>query len=574
MSLLERYAKPYKGNSFKIPAGLNRKSGLSILNTEKVLENLSDAFFLIDERMTICYLNKAAEKLVQPERQQIIGENVSVIFPASINDKFQMNYQRMLSEQTAVRFEAYMEENSKWYKIELYPPDNGVTAFRLQDIAEWKEIEQKLKETGNFDPLTGLYNRKKIEEKISELLDNKVAFTLLYVSLDHLKFINTLYNHKTGDELLKNATLTIQQMLPEGDEAGRLEGSEFVVIQTSGNSGDCGKLAEILCERLSQPVLLPDGQRVNISTSIGVVSCPWDAAGIEELLAYGEAAMREAKKHTGSSHVIFNAHMRVDLARRVLIECDLSGDLKELGFHFQVQPQIHTKSGELSGVEVLSRWNHPELGWISPAEFIAIAEEMGTIVHLTTHLLHEVFSYIRRREARYGRRIRTAINLTPSLLADQNFFDHFFRLLDQYGIPPELVEIEITENTELTYSEKTLQNLLACRTKGISIAIDDFGTGFSMLAYLTHFPINKIKLDKLFIQKIGYGEKSEGVLESLIQFVLSIGCDLVAEGIETPEEAVFLKERGCLVHQGYFYDCPMTTQLFEEKYLQKAGKAL
>lgn len=574
MNLLEQYIKPIRGNSLKVPAGLNRGTALFKPQTEKVLDNLLDAFFLVDEGMTIRYLNMAAEKLVQRGRQNIIGQNVSEIFKKSMNDEFQMHYYRMLNKQTAVHFDAYMEENNKWYNIKLYSYDNGGLALHFHDVTEWKMTERKLKESGYFDHLTGLSNRKKIEEKIIWQLDRKINFTLLYVNLDHLKFINTLYNHKIGDELLRSVARNIQQMLPEGDEAGRLEGSEFVIIHTSDNSEDCGKFAEALCERFSQPFLLADGQVVNISMSIGIVSCPWDAAGLEELFAYGEAAMREAKKQSGSSFTVFNSHMSIDLARRVLIERDLSGDLAELGFHFQVQPQINTGSGELEGIEVLSRWNHPEIGMIPPIEFIDIAEETGTIVQLSNHLLHEVFSYIQKREGGYGCRLRTAINLTPSLLANQSFFDNFFQLLEQYEIPPELIEIEITENTELTYSEKTLQNLTACRSKGISIAIDDFGTGFSMLAYLTHFPINKIKLDKLFIQKIGFGQKSEGVLQSLIQFVLNIGCELVAEGIETPEEAAFLKERGCMVHQGYFYDKPMSTHLFEQKYLQNAKKSL
>jgi len=259
--------------------------------------------------------------------------------------------------------------------------------------------------------------------------------------------------------------------------------------------------------------------------------------------------------------------MSIDYARRQVIEQDLSKNLTELGFHFALQPQVNASTGQLCGVEALARWNHPEIGTIAPDEFIAIAEETGTITSLTFHLLHAVFSSIKKRKARYGCSIRTAINVTPSLLTNKTFFNNFFLLLEQYDVPPELIEIEITESIELTHSETTLYHLLLCQEKGISIALDDFGTGFSMIAYLTQFPIDKIKLDKYFIQKISNGEKSKDILRSLIQFVRSIGCKLVAEGVEEAEEAGFLVTNGCDVHQGYFYDKPMVPNEFDKKYL-------
>jgi EAL domain-containing protein (putative c-di-GMP-specific phosphodiesterase class I) len=216
---------------------------------------------------------------------------------------------------------------------------------------------------------------------------------------------------------------------------------------------------------------------------------------------------------------------------------------------------------------VLSRWNRPELGIISPAEFISVAEETGTIARMTWHLLNDVFSYMKVREARYGSSLRTSINITPTLLADHAFFKNLFKLMKRYEIPASLLEIEITENVELAYSEKTLQNLLACRSKGVSIALDDFGTGFSKLSYLTRFPIDKIKVDRYFVQKIGEDPAAKGILASLVQFVNSIGCDLVAEGVERAEEAEFLGANGCLVHQGYLYGQPMDPQVFNERYL-------
>src|SRR5690606_9838844 len=181
----------------------------------------------------------------------------------------------------------------------------------------------------------------------------------------------------------------------------------------------------------------------------------------------------------------------------------------------------------------------PEFGEVSPLEFIQIAQETGAIFPLTVHLLEEVFAQLKTWEHRYGWKLSTAINMTSPLLSNPRFFDKFIELMDQYDIDPGLIEIEITEQAELTYSPQTLENLLLYKSKGMSIAIDDFGTGFSMISYLTTFPINKIKIDRSFVQKIGHDCKSQAVLKSLIYLAKSIECELLAEGVEKMEEVRF-----------------------------------
>ena len=246
----------------------------------------------------------------------------------------------------------------------------------------------------------------------------------------------------------------------------------------------------------------------------------------------------------------------------------MSGDFSENGFFFVLQPQIDGSTGSIVGAEVLMRWNHPKFGMVSPVEFIKTAEETGSIRPLTTHLLEQLFIQIKKWEASYGWNLRIAINMTPSLLTNPLFFSHFFKLIHEYDIDPNTLEIEITEQAELTYSEEIMENLLLCQNNGITIAIDDFGTGFSMISYLTHFPIDKIKIDKFFIQKIGQDYKSEAVLKSLIHLAKSIECDLLAEGVERLEEVEFLEANGCHVFQGYWFDRPLSLHDFEEKYLK------
>ena len=349
---------------------------------------------------------------------------------------------------------------------------------------------------------------------------------------------------------------------------GRSDGSEFLIVREATHGERLEEVVEQLESFFYKSILLENEQKVNVSSSIGIACHPFDALTTDDLLSYAEIAMSEAKIAHGISHSFFRPQMITLRNRRAIIEDGLDGDLKTNGFHYTLQPQIDGHSGRIVGAEVLSRWTHPELGELPPPEFIQVAEETGQIVSLTSHLVAEVFAQMKEWEKKYGWNLRTAVNMTASLLSNSDFFEDFIELMEQYEIDPKLIEIEITEQAELTYSPKTLENLLLCKSKGISIAIDDFGTGFSMISYLTHFPITKLKIDRFFVQKIGQNAKSEAVLKSLIHLGRSIECELVAEGVERVEEADFLMANDCHVFQGYLYDRPMKTVDFKEKYLK------
>lgn len=537
------------------------------IQTEHVLEGMKEAFFLLDEQMCFSYLNTGAENLLKQSYKELIGKNIWTAFPRAVECSFYQACLQAKIEMQTKQIETFSESLGLWLDVKVNPTFNGGLTVFFTDISEKKLLASKLENYTYFDPLTGLPNRLKIENELDKLIKEKVNFSLLYVNIDKLKYINSLHTHHVGDELLKSVAVSLNILVNEDDIVGRFAGDGFVIIHKCHSEEQATKLPQAVQDLFISPFSLNEKKAISVSVSIGVVFCPWDSANSAELLAYGETAMREAKKQSSSSFVLFRPTMSINYARRTVIEKDLSDNLRELGFHFALQPQVNAITGKLCGVEALARWNHPEIGMISPVEFIDIAEETGTITSLTLHLLHAIFANIKEREARFGCSLRTAINMTPSLLVNNDFFTNFFLLLEQYEVPPELIEIEITESIELTYSETTLHHLLLCREKGISIALDDFGTGFSMIAYLTQFPIDKIKLDKFFIQKISEGDKSKGVLKSLIQFVHSIGCKLVAEGVEEIEEAEFLITNDCEVHQGYFYDKPMTPADFDEKYL-------
>ncbi|PSL36332.1 PAS domain S-box-containing protein/diguanylate cyclase (GGDEF)-like protein [Planomicrobium soli] len=538
------------------------------MNTDLVLESMTDAFYLLDENMNFYYLNTKTESILDMRKEELVGSNIWTLFPRLVGTAFYANYNRAIQEQIPLQFEEYYGPLDAWFTVKVEPMKHGGLAVYYQKISDNQLAKKETSEYAYIDYLTGWPNRLKFEEKIELILQEEIPFSLLYINLDNFKHINTLYNHKIGDKVIKSIARNLEKLLGPHEIMGRLDGDELILLHLHQENEKIEDFPSKVREIFAQSILINDSQSLTVNASIGVSSYPQDSYSVEELIAYAETAMREAKKQRGSSYSLFHSGMGANLARRLMIEKSLAGNLKELGLYFAIQPQLNCITGELSGIEVLARWQHPELGPISPLEFIAVAEETGTISNLTSYLLKEVFSFIKMNKKKCSKFPKTAINVTPSLLTSTAFFEDLFHLMEKFQISPDWIEIEITESVELTCSEATLKNLVACRSKGISIALDDFGTGFSMLAYLMDFPIDKIKLDKSFITKIGFDRKSEAVLKSLIQFVKSIDCELVAEGVELENEAAFLETSGCVIHQGYLYEKPMSPEDFDRKYLE------
>jgi len=538
------------------------------ITAEIILESMTEGFIFFDDHLNIMYINEIGEELLHCKGKNIIGKGFLEGFPEAINTPFDRHYERALKEQVVIDFIDYYKPFDTWFQVKAYPLKKGGLAAYFQDVSERKKTEELLAESAYYDYLTGLPNRRLLTQKTRLLLEQQKELAVFYLKIDNLNFINTVHHYDVGDDVMKNVALQLTGLLDESSHVARLDGNEFIILKETVPSDCLAHFAEQIQRIFRQPINLKSSQKVNVSASIGIACYPVDSPVMDEVYSYAEMAMEESKIDRNPSYTFFHPRMKVTQDRRLAIEEGLAGDLTKNGFYYSLQPQIDGVSGEVVGTEVLSRWAHPELGELSPLEFIQVAEETGDIVRLTGHLLREVFTQIKNWENRYGWKQRTAINMTSSLLSNTDFFDRFIALMDEYEIDPAFIEIEITEQAELTYSPKTLENLLLCKSKGISIAIDDFGTGFSMIAYLTQFPINKIKIDRSFVQKIGQDHKSEAVLKSLIHLAKSIECELLAEGVERTEEADFLRANGCTIYQGYLYDKPMRADDFEKKYIK------
>ncbi|PSL40231.1 diguanylate cyclase (GGDEF)-like protein [Planomicrobium soli] len=537
------------------------------LTAESILESMTDGFVLLNDQFQFYYVNEIAEVMFRIKRESIVGIGLFDAFPEAVGTPFHQTYEKAMKEQITIEFMDYYEPLNTWLQVKVCPLKNGGLALYFQDVSKLKKIEAKLSDSVNYDYLTGLPNRRHLSIKANSFIAQTKKFSIFYLNIDNLKLVNAVYNHDAGDTMLKNIAEKLKVLTSNKCEVVRLDGNEFAIMYEPEIGERLAYFAETIIEIFKQPFTLNNFHTISINVSIGISCFPFDAQQFSEVISYAETAMQEAKKIRGSSYVFFRPAMHNIRSRKALIEESLERNLTSGGLYYCLQPQINGNSGEIVGVEVLARWNHPELGEISPLEFIEVAEETGAIVPLTLYLTESMFAQLKEWKIRFGRSLPVAINMTPSLLANPKFFDSFFELIEKYEIQPQLIEIEITEQAELTYSHGILENLLLCKSKGVSIAIDDFGTGFSMISYLTHFPITTIKIDKSFIQKIGQDKKSEAVLKSLIHLAKSIECDLVAEGVERLEEVEFLKSNDCIIYQGYLYDKPLKVHDFEMKYL-------
>lgn len=546
-------------------------TGIGTIKAECVLESMTEGFYLVDDQLKFIYINGAAEKIIGRDRKELLGMQIQDSFQGFEDSRLKKYFLEAMQSGEIIEWDEHFSNFGGWYHIKLIPQKDGSLGAYWKNIDEQKVLEEKLMQYAYYDYLTGLPNRRKMTEIAVSLKERGRKFSFFYINLDNLKFINALYNYTSGDKVVVSVAERLRTMENERCHIGRLEGDEFILILEAEPGERLEKVADRLVELFKEPFSLADFQSAYVAASIGIACLPFDSDRLRDLVAYAETAMFEAKKIKGPSYAFYRPKMIAGRERRVLIEKSLMGCLENSGFYFTVQPQISGGGTNLAGIEVLARWNHPELGELSPLEFIEVAEQSGTIGHLTAHLLKEVLIVIKDWQSRYSWNVKTAINMTPSLLANPVFFDEFFRLLEYYEVSPSLLEVELTEHAEMAYSETTMRNLEMCREKGISIAIDDFGTGFSMISYLTQFPINKIKIDRYFIRKIGEDSKSEAVLKSLIHLAQSIECELLAEGVERPEEIQFLKENSCTNFQGYYYDKPMQVTDFEYKYLKNTN---
>lgn len=440
----------------------------------------------------------------------------------------------------------------------------------LSDITDRKEAELYMLEQAFHDPLTKLPNRALFMDRLERSLGRMnhrtdYLFAVLFVDLDRFKVINDSLGHQIGDQLLVAIAQRLESCLRPGDMVARLGGDEFAVILDQLQlESDAAAAAERLQEKLSAPFIIKE-REIFVSASIGIALNKTPHESAEDFLRSADTAMDRAKTRGRGSFEIFDTEMHTRVAAQLQLETDLRRALVRKEFRLCYQPIINLNSRQIVGFEVLLRWPHPEQGLIPPTRFIPIAEETGLIIPISQWVLREACQQMRKWQIQRpsSQLLTISVNLSGKQFSQPGLIDFIKQVLEETGLEASSLKLEITETALIDNSEAAIVMLSQLKDLGIHISLDDFGTGYSSLSYLHRFPIDTIKVDRSFISRINRPKDSE-IVRTIVALAENLGLDVVAEGVETDEQADQLLEMNCKYGQGYLFSKPVSEDLAGE----------
>jgi len=454
---------------------------------------------------------------------------------------------------------------------------NEVTVF--SDISESKRVQDRLYELVNRDPLTGLPNRRLLNElmehALRQALRSRRLLALLFIDLDRFKAVNDTLGHLVGDKLLLEVSKRLAGAVRESDTVARLGGDEFLIMMGGLRSREEAALVAKKILLSLQSEFQVDGRELYIGASIGISVCPDDAVRADELLKMADIAMYHVKHNGKNSYCYYSSDLSHHAAERFTLDVELRRALERSQFALLYQPRVDLPSGRIIGAEALLRWHHPELGMVSPAKFIPLAEETGLIVQIGEWVLREAAQQL-VRWMEQGLRVETlSINVSGVQIQRSHFSDTVYGVLLETECEQGLLELEITESTVMHNTQHVSGVCEQIRQLGVRLAIDDFGTGYSSLSHLKRLPLDKLKVDQSFVRDLPHDEEDAAITCAIVALGHSLGLGVVAEGVETAAQEAFLREIGCDEAQGYYYSPPLDTAAFTEllRKQQAGGKA-
>jgi diguanylate cyclase (GGDEF)-like protein/PAS domain S-box-containing protein len=464
--------------------------------------------------------------------------------------------------------------------IAIWDEDKAATrmAGSQTDITDRKIAEQRLLHDAFHDTLTGLPNRALFMDRLGHAVERSkrredFMFAVLFLDLDRFKDINDSLGHMVGDELLVAVANTLREGLRATDTVARLGGDEFVILleDISGVNGAI-RIAEWVHESLTEPFKLRD-REVFVTTSVGIVLSATGYQQPEDVLRDADIAMYSAKANGRARYGIFDPSMRERIMRRVVLETDLRQAIENQEFRVYYQPIVSLTSGELTGFEALVRWQHPERGLLFPVEFLPLAEESGLIISLDRWVLEEACRQIQEWQDVFPERpnLTVSVNLSGKQVAQPDLVEEVARIIKETGLSPRSLKLEITENAIMENNQFTAGVFAKLQALGVEIQIDDFGVGYSSLGYLSHFPINALKIDRTFVGMMAKDGHQHKIVQAIVTLTHRLGVGVIAEGVETEGQLNQLRALGCEYGQGFLVSEPMTREA-AVKILKKAGE--
>ncbi|HEY9770554.1 MAG TPA: EAL domain-containing protein [Coleofasciculaceae cyanobacterium] len=433
-----------------------------------------------------------------------------------------------------------------------------------------QQLDEIIKHLTDYDSLTGLPNRELFQTHIQQAILESAnqQFALIVLDIDSLKDINSALGRVVGDLLLKKVAQRIISYTESGDILARFGGDEFAILRTNiTNFSDSPViLSNKLLKSLSEPFSLY-GRKIHCAAKIGITIYPFDGTNVAQLLQNADTAIHQAKQQNLNTYQFYSPAINAQLKRILAIKENLRYALErqELSIHYQ--PRIKVATGRLVAVEALLRWQNPELGFVSPAEFIPIAEETNLIIPIGEWILHNACLQNKRWQQEGIARLRMSVNLSTCQFKQANLIETIDRTLQDTGLDVAFLELEITESLLVKDLEKAIALLTELKTRGISIALDDFGTGYSSLSYLQKLPINTLKIDRSFVTNIASNPDDAAISKAIVALAQSLELNITAEGVETKEQFNYLQSQGCHEVQGYYFSKPLSAEMIKDFFI-------
>ncbi|MCU6433566.1 EAL domain-containing protein [Undibacterium sp. Jales W-56] len=527
---------------------------------------------------SIVYVNPAFERITGYASEEVIGREGRFLVRDDLAQPDLEEIRTALREKRAGKalLRNYRKNGSLfWNELHIAPVhDAGGAATThfvsvINDVSDRVTYQNELEYQATHDSLTGLANRNLLNDRIQHAIawanrENQIIAVML-LDLDHFKLINDASGHGAGDAMLKEVARRLMQCVRDTDTVARLGGDEFVLILTDlREPGDVDLVAEKVLAALSKPFDVI-GQDVVVTASIGISFYPRDGDHGEILLRYADIAMYRVKEHGRNSVRQFVPEMGVTAISRLNMEAALRRGLERNEFVLHYQPKISLAEQKIIGAEALVRWQHPQIGMIHPVEFIPLAEQSGLILPLGEWVLAEAC----RQQVLWAKQglagLKIAINMSSRQFRQEELATRVASIFTATGADPQLLILELTESMVMQDVESTLRTLRALKKLGVSISLDDFGTGYSSLSYLRRFPIDELKIDKSFINDIHTNPDDAAIASAIIAMAVSLGLNVVAEGVERKEQSVMLTNMGCHQVQGYYFGRPVDAASFTKR---------
>ncbi|MDH5716538.1 MAG: EAL domain-containing protein [Spirochaetia bacterium] len=553
----------------------------------QVFENSIEGIMVTDEEGIILFINKAFSRITGYSADEALGQKPKILK----SDNHEINFFKEMWQA--------LQKNGSWEgevwnrrkNGEAYPQWLTISAFQdpfgktnryvgiFHDLSDIKEKEAKITYHSNHDPLTGLPNKTllldRLQFAISQAEKQNKIMAVAILGLDRFKNINESLSHATGDNLLKIVSEKLNKAINKSDTISRIGGDEFVFILTDRkNINEIMNSIHKIAESLKKPVMLAN-KEIYITASIGVSIFPNDANNANKLLTFANTAISKAKKSGRNKIVMYTEAMNQLSIKNLEIETDLRIGIKADQFKMYYQPKVNIKTGKIIGAEALIRWTHPDKGFISPIDFIPIAEETDLILSIGKTVIEKTCAQIKMWQDEGYDNLNIALNLSAKQLHSPNIVEEINSVIKNIGLKPKMLGIEITESSVMADMPSAIKKLKQLKDLGITLFIDDFGTGYSSLNHLKQFPIDALKIDQSFIRNLLEEPNDAAIASAIIAMGHNLGLKIIAEGVETEEHLLFLQENKCDEMQGYLFSPPvkaemMTEFLKEEKSISKS----